>query len=211
MTAVICAIVLSHLPRPTCRKAVNVFVMFAAINSLVGITEGIGHFRSIPYNEEWPVVVEDIFRASAFEGHPLQNAVFTSLALFTAMAMRYPAVIKAALVVVFLISLVAFGGRAGLAVSLFSLTIWAVPLAIKTFRERRSLLQTLVTAAAVVAAPFLAVGGLYVALNSSMGERIATHSHWDNSAGARLLVLKPLDYMTDGELAFGLSPRRLKI
>ena len=32
---------------------------------------------------------------------------------FTAMAMRYPAVIKAALVVVFLISLVALGGRAG--------------------------------------------------------------------------------------------------
>jgi hypothetical protein len=210
MTAVICAIVLSYLPRSTCRKAINVFMIFAVFNSLVGIVEGIWHFRLVPYNEEWPVLVEETFRASAFEGHPLENAMFTSLAVFTALGMRYAAVTKAALVIIFFTSLVAFGGRAALAVSIISLIFWAIPHAVNAFRERRSLGRMLATAAAIVAMPVLLIGGLYGVLSSTLGERIAAHAHWDESADTRRHVLKPIEYMNDAELFFGLSPHRLE-
>src|SRR4051794_9555290 len=87
MAAVICAIVLSQASGSLCRKAINLFLMFASFNSLVGIAEGIGHFRAFQYKDVWPVLDEQHFRATAFEGHPLENATFTTVALFTALGM----------------------------------------------------------------------------------------------------------------------------
>jgi hypothetical protein len=143
------------------------------------------------------------------EGHPLENAVFTSLALFTALGMRYSVVTKAILTGIFLTSLVAFGGRASLVVSVVSLTLWAIPQLIHTLRERRSLVRMLAMAAAAIAMPVLVVGGLYAAINSGMGERIAAHAHWDDSASTRWSVFQTLEYMKDEELVFGASTDRI--
>jgi len=88
MTAPICAIVLSHAPRAYCRAMLSLFLCLDAGNSEIGIAESIGRFRIFTFDPTWDVLHEDLFRASALAGHPLNNAMLTSIAIFIAMGIR---------------------------------------------------------------------------------------------------------------------------
>ena len=212
LTPPICAIVLCYTPLSYCRKALYGFIMLAVVNSCVGIAESIGRFRIFTFDPDWVVLHEAQFRASAFLGHPLNNAMFTSAALFVALALRIRVAIKGIIAAVFLTSLVAFGGRGGLAFSVVAcLAYFLITSLAALYRGRLTLAQVFLLLAALVAVPAVVLGGGYLLVTSSMGERIATHARLDDeSAEGRHLALLAFDYLRGGEMVFGVSQDRIK-
>ncbi len=211
MTVPICAIVLSAAPRDHFRKAIYFFVAVAAINSMIGIVEAAGQFRVFAYDQDMPGMKEEYFRASAFRGHPLNNAMFASIGLFVAMALPYRKFVKLFLITVFLVSLVAFGGRAGLMFSVFGVMILGAVQLVKIFLQgRMTMTQLFLLIAGVVTAPIaLAMGLYYLIMHSDVGARLAASSFTDESAGSRLLVVMAFDYMKTPEFFFGMSSKRV--
>jgi len=203
------AIVLSYAPRSYCRQAIKLLVSFGVINALLGIAEAIGKFRIFDFDPQWVVMQEEYFRASAFLGHPLDNAVFTSIVLFTVLFLKGRPVLKIGTVAILITSLVAFGGRTALAFSVFGVVLYGL-YSLKESFHRLSLLKFFFVMALALIAPMLLLGGLYLALTSSIGERfLALHSLSDSSAEARTVVLQAFDYMTRTEFIFGIGGDRI--
>ena len=203
------AIVLSHAPRSYCRNAIKLLVSFGVTNAVIGIIEAFGKFRIFTFDPKWVVMQEDYFRASAFLGHPLDNAVFTSIILFTVLFLKGRPLLKAFAIAVLVTGLVAFGGRTALAFSVFGLVTYGFYSLKESFR-RFSLVKLFFVLALATVAPMLLIGGLYLALTSSMGERfLALHSLSDSSAEARTVVLEAFDYMTRTEFFFGIGGDRI--
>jgi len=211
MTAIICAVVLSYAPQSCCRIIVYGFLALALVNSLTGIMESIFRFRIFTFDADWVVLREEYFRASAFLGHPLNNALFTTIALFVAMSLRISGFLKMFLLLIFLTSLVAFGGRAGFVFSVLGL----IPLAIQMIRSvltdprltqsRRFLFMT-----GILIVPVLLFGGLFLVMGSPIGERLmALSSFTDASAQGRWLAFKAVQFMTTEEIWFGATAERV--
>ena len=190
LTPPICAIVLCYTPLSYCRKAIDAFILVAVLNSSIGIVEAIGKFRIFHFDPGWSVMNEPQFRASASIGHPLNNAMFTSVALFVALALRIPPLIKALVVAIFLASLVAFGGRFGLAYSVSGCLAYGLIMLVSILKKGSlTLAQALLLLTAAILVPVVIVGGIFLLVNSSIGERIAAHAQWDESADGRATVL----------------------
>ncbi len=211
MTPPLCAIVLCYTPLSYCRRALYGFLLLAAINSAVGIAEGIGKFRIFTFDPDWGVLHELQFRASAFLGHPLNNAMFTSFAVFIALALRIPVALKAALAALLLASLVAFGGRGGLAFGVAGcLAYLLISVATAFYRRRLTLPQVFLLLASLIVVPAALLGGIYLLLHTGMGDRIVAHAALDDeSAQGRKIAFKALHYMTDEELIFGVPLARI--
>jgi len=210
MTVPICAIVLSCAPPPYCRRAAHGFIALAALNSAIGIAEGLGKFRLFAFDPQWTILHDPYFRASALLGHPLNNAMFTSVALFVAMGLGYSRHVKAALIALFLVSLAAFGGRMGVLTSLAGLGCLAIAEAAKILAQRQwSLRQMFLAAASAIVLPACLAAGGYLILQSGIGERIVTHLQWEESANSRWIAFSAFGYMTGPEKLFGVSVDRV--
>lgn len=199
------AIVLSYAPRSYCKNALRFLALFAIMNSLMGITESLGRFRFFTFNPDWPVLKEDYFRASAWLGHPLNNAVFTAVTFSVLLTLKFNPILKSAATALLLISLVAFGGRTALSLSILTLTLFSLSSARQAFRNM-TLLKLFAFAAIGLLGPILVFGVLYLALTSGMGERLmALRSFTDASAEARFVAFRAFDYLTRTDLLFGIS------
>ncbi len=210
MTAPIAAMVLSCAPPAMCRRALWVFILIAALNSVIGIAEAAGKFRIFAFDPDWVVLHEQYFRASALRGHPLSNAVFTVLALFITLATRMPALIKIILALLFSASMIAFGSRSAMAVCLLALVIWGGAVIIKQLRQRPvTVHKILLLTGTVIIAPLGFAAFLFVLLHSGIGERLLAFSHWDESANSRILALGAFHYMTPEEIWLGASTERI--
>jgi hypothetical protein len=210
MTVPIAAIVLSYTPRSYCRIGINFFVFITVVNSFIGIGESFTRTRIFTFDPTWVVLKEANFRASALLGHPLNNATFTCLGLLSCMAMDYKRVVKSICAIIYMASLVAFGGRAALILSFVSL----VPIAIDAIREQAktmNLIKMCFVIAAVLTVPVIIIAGMYMLLNSDMGERLMAFSSFnDSSASARVLVLHVFDHMSIDDVLFGVPSDRIE-
>lgn len=210
MNAVICAIVLSYTPASSCRKAVHIFIIVALMNAMLGTAESFWKFRLFDYDQGWYVLKETYFRASAFMGHPLDNAIFTSVALFIAIVAGYRKTITAFIVPILLLSLMAFGGRTALLFSLIGLIMLAASgLWQLGITKQMGMRHLLAFAALCLLTPLCIAGAAYLAMHNVIGERLAAHAFWDVSAGSRLLAFSVFHYMTEEEIIFGASPERV--
>lgn len=210
MSAAICAIVLSYAPPSLCRKAVNFFIGASLVNGLIGIAEAIGKFRIFTFDPDWPVMHEQYFRASAFIGHPLDNAIFTSVALCVLLALDYSRWIKNVATIIFMAALVAFGGRASIVFSVGVLAVLARANAWRVAGIGEITAAQAFTAAGVIVSIALFCAVLFVLLTHSMiGERVAASINWDESARSRLLAFRAFSYMNDEELWFGVPAGRI--
>lgn len=210
VTAVLCAIILATAPASYCRHAIAIFIALALINSVIGLAEMIGAFRIFKFDPDWPVLSEPYFRASALLGHPLNNAMFTTLALFILLATHFRASSKWFCALILLASLGAFGGRAALIFSLFGLLlIGGVRFATVFFLKDYSLQKLLWGAAALIVTPFCLAGILYALMHGLAGEHLAHRLYWDESAGSRTLAIKAFDYMKTEEILLGVSTEKM--
>jgi hypothetical protein len=208
----ICAIVFCYAPRSYCRVIVYLYAAIAIINSLVGIGESITHLRLFAFDPDWEVLKQDYFRSSAFLGHPLTNASFTAVAMFVLLALRMPSVAKGTILLVMLSSLVAFGGRSSLGISMVGLTVLGVINVRNYFTSnaRRTVLQMMLLVLGIVLIPLTCIILLYGALHSGMGERLmAYRSLTDDSAGVRLMAFDVFGQMTPADMIFGLDGDRI--
>ncbi len=207
----ICAIVLSYAPYSQCRRAIMIIILLAVCNSIMGIIESIWQFRFFPPSVVWVEFVGYEFRASAILGHPLNNAMFTSVTLLVAMAVRISPALKVALLFISLASLLAFGGRAGIAFTLASL----VPLAFLWLRGRicsksLTMRDIILMVGAMVIVPTLVVAGMAFLLSIGVGGRLlALSSLDDSSAQARVLAWQVFDYLSTEEIIFGVGGDRI--
>lgn len=211
MTVPICAIVLATAPKDFCRRAIYFFVVVACLNSLIGIYESIVQTRIFAFSDDAPGIREQYFRASSLRGHPLNNAMFTSIALFVMLGLKFRPFLTWVLTAIFMISLVSFGGRAGLGFTVCGVMVFAA-IKVKTMvvRGRMSMLQALFLLAAIVLVPAILVAGLnFLILHSTIGERLAASSVGDDSVDSRRLALMVFDFMRFHEIIFGIAPDRI--
>lgn len=206
LTVPICAIVLCYAPYTYCRRALYCFLLVAVLNAGLGIAETLGQFRIFTFDPDISFMQEQYFRASALRGHPLNNAMFTALALFILLACRWGRIFTLMLVMLFFIALVAFGGRAALAYSVFACSLYG---AIQLWRWFNAQALTPLRWLQLFALLLLVPAGcfllLYGALETPLGARILAHGLWDESAKARQVAPLALQYMKQDELWFGVS------
>lgn len=210
INAAICAVVLSHAPAVLCRRIVNMLVITALINGITGIIESLGKFRIFEFDEQWPVLHEQYFRASAFIGHPLDNATFTAIILFVALSSCYSELKKSFITFILVASLAAFGGRAALVCSVAGLLTLGIYYLWKKLTDRQiTLTQLFLILGTGLAIPLCLAAIIYLAIDSGIGERIAESIQWDSSADTRRLAFTAFSYMADAELWLGVSPERI--
>jgi hypothetical protein len=203
------AIVLSYAPRSYCRRAATAFLAFAALNSIIGIAEALGKFRIMPSDPEWVVLKEEHFRASALSGHPLNNASLTAMALLAVLASTIRPWLKGMTAFLFTVSLVGFGGRTAFAFSILCLCFYSLA-ALRDSVKDLTMMKLFGLLLVTVIAPLVLFGGLYLALQSGMGERLVANSQLDDpSAAARTMAFDAFNYVGAEDLIFGLSSDRV--
>ncbi len=205
----LCALLLQCAPPRFCRTVLMGFTIFVLVNSTMGLIEGVLKWRFFSYSADWPVLNEAEFRASAFAGHPLANAILTCTGIPVVLTQRFSITLRILFAMLLLSSLVAFGGRTGLALGVLNTTILAI---YGIFRIRHSLnfLRLLLLFLGILVVPAFLASGLYFLLNSSLGARLASHSYEleDDSAQNRYYSFRVLSIMDDAELIFGVSQAR---
>jgi hypothetical protein len=187
-------------------------VVLTAANALIALVESALEARLIPLyltGQESGFADADHFRASALLGHPLTNAKVMAAMLPIALLVALAPVWRWTHMLLMLLALLAFGGRAALAVSLVVFGIWGlVGLLSNTVRGRYSYLQ--LTGGTVLGLLGVAViGGVVIA--SGLGERVFSNLYLDNSASVRLRVWSAYDYLSSEELLFGISAREIDL
>jgi len=203
----ICAIVFSYAPKSYCRAIVYAFVSLAALNSVIGIVESTTHGRLFPFDPDWEVLHQDYFRASAFLGHPLTNAAFTTVSIFVLLSLRISNLLKGSLFLVMLLSLVAFGGRSALGFSIMGLIILgAIEIRRYFMTHTLNVLRLLVILLALMLIPIACISLLYAVLHSGMGERLLAYSSLnDESAEVRLWSLRVFNFMSPADILLGVD------
>jgi hypothetical protein len=112
------AVILVNASQPYRRFLVNAMIGLLVINAIAGIWEAHAHVRLFPFISDGREYHEDYFRATAFAGHPLRNALLTSLAFMVLPSCRWPRPLAGIVLAVLGLGLLAFGGRVSLVVGL---------------------------------------------------------------------------------------------
>jgi hypothetical protein len=186
----------------------KLLLLLIAANALLALGEYAAKERLTPLFLQGPnggFSVEDHFRSSALLGHPLENAMITATLLPIALLMPGRALWRWLHVVLLLLAMLAFGGRASLFTALLIYGGWAaLQLTRQVLRGRFSYLQ-LTGGSALLLLCLAALAGFVVV--TGLGERIFASLYLDNSAGVRLRVWSAYDYLNAEELWLGISAR----
>ena len=100
-----------------CEFLATLMIALLIVNAACGIIEARLHQHLFPYIIDGQQISETYFRATAFNGHPLCNAMLTGIAMLAVTAAPWPMLVRVGLLSVLGMGLFAFGGRAALIVS----------------------------------------------------------------------------------------------
>ncbi len=173
-----------------------------AVNSTLGYVEGLSGFRLTPLYVNGELLTWE-WRATALLGHPLMNAMITtvclvSLALGAGPFRQGP---RLFLVLFHFGALFFFGGRTAIVLSAAALFTIAAFSGARLLLGRRFPLP--VAAAAIFAATFLVIGAV-LAVDGGMADRlIGRFINDDGSAMARVAMLSVFRDMSWPEVVFG--------
>lgn len=187
------------------RQLVKVIVFLLACNALLAIGEALTPSRLTPLHVgRNDIVAEEYFRASAFLGHPLHNALITASLLPAVTLLPWPRMWKVVFIGTLMLALLAFGGRTSvvLAVLLYG-TYFAVRVGHDVIRGRFSYLQLTGGSLALMLGSTALVGVVAV---SGLGERIFKNLKLDSSGSVRLRVWDAFDYLSDTDWWMGIAP-----
>lgn len=208
MMPAIMAMVLYGLPHTWRRRIFLVAIALLLLDAAIGIVEYATKSRLIPYFISGKPHEEPIFRSTALLGHPLKNASVLAMFLCTFAVIRHHlglAIVGSALVT---LSLLAFGSRTAFVLCAAVGGLAMLVLVMQSFRsENFSYPKMLGIAMLALTAP-MAGGVLYLIFGEE--SRIAQTLFWDASAESRLLAFRVFDYVTPGELVFGIGPEGIE-
>lgn len=157
-----------------------------------------------PQIRDGSLVREMPFRAGGLLGHPLANGLVTVSLMPAALLAPWRGRLRWPVLGLFLLALLAFGGRTALALAVVVYGGAALVLAaLRLVQGRYSYLQ--MTGGAVAA--LLTVTGLVAVVGlTGLGERIVHGMQWDNSANVRLVVWQALDHLDLFSWWVGMTP-----
>ncbi len=173
-------------------------------NSLLAVCEAVLEKNLIPLylNDAVYEAAQEDFRSTALYDHPLTGSMMTMLGI--ALAPSRP-LVRLPYLAVTTSSLLAFGGRMALAMTILGAVLLAcIAFGEKLLRRDRGAVLCLLsfgTAACLLTAIVLA------ALASGLGARLAGHLYWDQSAQVRLAQWHLLDALDGWQLGFGTERR----
>jgi hypothetical protein len=165
-------------------------ILALALNAVLALVEVALHKHFFPYIIDGQYIIDGAFRATAFAGHPLRNAMLTAIAMLATAGRPWPLVIRTGFVSLFALALLAFGGRTGLTIGCAGTLLFAVRAMRRTAREDAHAFVRHAMEGIIVA---LAAAGVLtgVLTLTDLGERfrdIGTSAGGDSSSAARLLV-----------------------
>jgi len=186
-------------------RIVDWLILVLACNATLAIGEATFHRHLFPYLINGQFVTDAAFRATAFAGHPLRNAMLTMMALVCVAVRDWPAVIRAGFIAVFAIALLAFGGRTAFAMAGAGLIALAVR-AMATTARRDSAAFIRQAIAAFVVITGVVVSTIAIVTLTDFGTRIMDGSFGaDSSSEARLQVFQIFAQADGAELLTGYS------
>ncbi|TAD89558.1 MAG: hypothetical protein EAZ99_09180 [Alphaproteobacteria bacterium] len=185
------------------RLYITVMVLMG-INAVIGIGEFLTRTRLTPFTIDGVEVVEPFFRPTALLGHPLQNALMTSMAFFTLPALRDRPLIALPLAILFPMALFSFGGRTAMVITAGMTTLLGTLWYLGRLFERKVSYVSFLGALGVVLGVPMAAGLVLSVLGSE--SRLVQEFYWDTSAQSRLLALRIFDQLTAGDILFGIGP-----
>lgn len=202
------AIVLDHASPRARSTLFSAVVGIMAINSVLGLMEIATQARLIPYMRGDQLIVEDYFRATALQGHPLSNSLRTLVVMLCALVMvghRRSALFLTALLFT---SLLAFGSRTGLVMAVLLGAAWLVPRSWTDIRIHGLATRKRISTGFALLAGAAALG-LFIAFGN-LGERIFSLLYFDQSAQARVTALRAFSILSPSELWFGMGPSKIE-
>ncbi len=204
MPAAILAMVLRDAS-PRAMRLMGVMILgLIALSVPVAVLETALHRHLVPVAlNAGEVEHETDFRPTGLFDHPLTAAMMGMIGLFLASSPRLPFLVRSVMLPLMGLGLLAFGGRTALVLSVLLFGAW------QAWELGRRLLQRRLTAADVLLVPALGVLvpllALVVLTQTSLGERIATHFYWDESAQVRSVQWNIVGMMEPRELLFGMT------
>ena len=190
------------------RQIVQIMVLLLTCNAVLAIGEVLTATRLTPLHVGLEgIVPEAYFRASAFLGHPLHNALITVSLLPAVTMLPWSLPRRLMIILLLILSLLAFGGRTSLGLGLLVYGGYAVyRLGLDIGHGRYSYLQLTGGSLAVM---LMATGLVGVAAATGLGERIFHNLKFDASASVRLQVWDVFHYMSADDLWIGLAPNQI--
>lgn len=189
------------------------YAVLAALLANTGIALGeiAAHANLVPDMSEDFVHLQQAdreFRALALDHDPLNGAMATMTGVFLALAMTRHAGARAFLVATLMLGLLAFGGRAALAVTVTTLLALGTGALIRRAALRRLGLRTVVPILATVV--FAALAAWLVLAGTPLGERILMHLSVDDSAAARAVQWRALGLLDQRQWLLGSSIEQVR-
>jgi len=182
------------------RRTLTTFIIyFVTFNAAVGVVERVlsVHFIFTSLDKF------EYFRATAFMGHPLENAFITSSVMFLAVAMPWSVWKKGFILAICMAGILAFGARSSFAVTI------VLGIAAALFFGGRALFRGEMRLSTLVAAPWIALvtlaGGAVLTFGTVLGERIVKLAKFDQSAQTRVEAFKLFDYLNTNDLLYGVD------
>lgn len=207
-TPAIVAFVLYLLDPARHRQIVKVVVVLLLANAVLALGEVMAHARLTPLDlVHKDVVDEPYFRASAFFGHPLHNAMITVSLLPAVTLLPWSLSRRLVALLLLLFGMLAFGGRASLVTGVvFYGALAAVKGLIDLVRSRYSYLQLTGGSLALMVGLTVLVA---VIAGTGLGARIFNNLQMDSSATVRLSVWGAFAYLSDTDWWMGVSPAQI--
>lgn len=203
MAAAIAVLLLADAGAKTLKQIEIAIHILMFINALLGLVEFAGDFRLFPYRFDGEVFPTDL-RSTALQGHPLANATVASfyvLALVGNGRFSLNANLRAPLVALQFMSLVAFGGRSGLVLAVVLGGARMLSAAHRRLRSGRIALPVAALVIFVLTLAPLAAGGMVA---GGFFDRLAARFASDGgSAYARVLMFDLFDRISLAELLVG--------
>ncbi|PZX09858.1 VpsF family polysaccharide biosynthesis protein [Celeribacter halophilus] len=194
------ALYLLNARRVVAWSAFKMIVVFTGINSVVAIFEFITRAHFLPD----PGFRFYYFRSYALFGHPLLNALLTGVVGIFVLRDRSLGRWSLLYFLLATIAILSFGGRAALVMFvLVAVTSELIDFSCRFFAGRATW-KHLITMQ--IATPVLISSGLFLLLETPLGERfMAMKGLDDNSTGARLHLLSIYDGLSKSDVLLGIS------
>jgi hypothetical protein len=178
--------------------SIKFIIYFIILNSTLGILESVFKFNLIPIEKTF-----GFHRSTALLGHPLNNALITTVVAIGVLLLDLKVYLKSIIVLILATSLFAFGARAALAGLLFGAVFIPVfnhflkseTIEIKLFNLLKNFFYT------ICAALLIAI----TTLTNELGDKIISRLEFDNSIQARFSALDFFYRIDLNEMLFGVS------
>lgn len=204
MAPVVIVLIMSRFDEMQLRTCHRLILSLVILNGVIGMIELTFKHHLVPYLVAGVLVGEDEFRATALLGHPLEDALVTSIVLFASLDLRMSTIWRLALCGFFMLALLAFGGRTSFVLSVLILLIYGSAVTLRGLLAGcygyLQIVGSLVVGLLAVPAIIAVVGA------TGLGARIFDKLYIDDSASVRFRIFDVFDYLDTYGVLFGISP-----